>query len=104
MHTFSTLPAAEGFRMPAEYEPHRGCVMIWPVRPGSWLYGGRDAQPVFGAPAEFFCKMRPDAGVCGKSIVSAGKIRYTKQKTTGECNAHFFYPARRRGLPDAGGI
>ena len=32
MHTFSTLPAAEGFRMPAEYEPHRGCVMIWPVR------------------------------------------------------------------------
>jgi len=41
MHTFSTLPAAEGFRMPAEYEPHRGCVMIWPVRPGSWLYGGR---------------------------------------------------------------
>ena len=51
MHTFSTLPAAEGFRMPAEYEPHRGCVMIWPVRPGSWLYGGRDAQPAFAQAA-----------------------------------------------------
>ena len=51
MQTFSTLPAAEGFRMPAEYEPHRGCVMIWPVRPGSWLYGGRDAQPAFAQAA-----------------------------------------------------
>ena len=51
MHTFSTLPAAEGFRMPAEYEPHRGCVMIWPVRPGSWLYGGRDVQPAFAQAA-----------------------------------------------------
>ena len=40
-------PAAEGFHMPAEYGPHRGCVMIWPVRPGSWPYAGAEAQPVF---------------------------------------------------------
>lgn len=61
MHTFSTLPAAEGFRMPAEYEPHRGCVMIWPVRPGSWLYGGRTPSlPLRRLPAPL-----PRARRCG---------------------------------------
>lgn len=34
-------------RMPGEYEEHFGCVMIWPVRPGSWIYGGRDAKKTF---------------------------------------------------------
>lgn len=36
-----------GYRMPGEYEPHEGCVMIWPVRPGSWPYGAREAQQTF---------------------------------------------------------
>lgn len=47
MQLLSSIPAAEGFHMPAEYEPHRGCVMIWPVRPGSWPFGGVRAQQVF---------------------------------------------------------
>ena len=64
MQTFSTLPAAEGFRMPAEYEPHRGCVMIWPVRPGSWLYGGRDAQPAFAQAARAIAESETAGGVC----------------------------------------
>lgn len=34
-------------RMPGEYEEHFGCMMIWPVRPGSWIYGGRDAKKTF---------------------------------------------------------
>lgn len=34
-------------RMPAEFEPHLGTMMIWPVRPGSWPYAGRDAKPAF---------------------------------------------------------
>lgn len=40
-------PAADGFRMPGEFEPHRGCVMIWPVRPGSWPHGAKEAQKTF---------------------------------------------------------
>ena len=34
-----TLPAADGFHMPGEFEPHKGTIMIWPERPGSWAYG-----------------------------------------------------------------
>ena len=30
-----------GFLMPGEFEPHEGCIMIWPERPGSWRNGAR---------------------------------------------------------------
>lgn len=40
-------PKARGFRMPAEYEPHHGTLMIWPTRPGSWPYGGAAAKAAF---------------------------------------------------------
>ncbi len=40
-------PSEDGFRMPGEFEKHKGTLLIWPVRPGSWPYGGRDAKPVF---------------------------------------------------------
>ncbi len=46
-----TLPAKDGFHMPAEYEPHRGCVLIWPVRPGSWPYQAKEAQRAFAQAA-----------------------------------------------------
>jgi len=33
--------------MPGEFEPHLGCIMIWPERPGSWPYGARAARAAF---------------------------------------------------------
>ena len=38
--------------MPGEFEPHRGCIMIWPERPGSWAYGAAAARRAFAAVAE----------------------------------------------------
>lgn len=43
---FST-PAEDGFYMPGEFEPHHGCIMIWPERPGSWIYGAKAAREAF---------------------------------------------------------
>lgn len=37
----------DAFIMPGEFEQHFGCIMIWPVRPGSWIYEGRDAKKTF---------------------------------------------------------
>ena len=34
-------PKKLGYRMPAEYEPHHGTLMIWPTRPGSWPFKER---------------------------------------------------------------
>ncbi len=43
MHT----PKTDGFYMPGEFEPHRGTVMVFPSRPGSWGADPTDAQKAF---------------------------------------------------------
>jgi agmatine deiminase len=50
--TIDSTPRADGYRMPAEYEPHRGCWMAWPERPDNWRLGARPAQQAFAAVAE----------------------------------------------------
>lgn len=40
------------WRMPGEFEPHAGCLMIWPERPGSWNYGAKEAEKAFVQTAE----------------------------------------------------
>ena len=40
-------PSQDGFHMPAEYEPHKGTILIWPKRPGSWIYGAKKAREAF---------------------------------------------------------
>ena len=47
MTVINSTPVKDGFYMPAEFAHHRGCFLIWPVRPGSWTNGGAEAQPVF---------------------------------------------------------
>ncbi len=42
-----SYPAEDGFSMPAEYEKHKGCFMIWPWRPGSWGKDATDAKKAF---------------------------------------------------------
>ncbi|HEY6516387.1 MAG TPA: agmatine deiminase [Steroidobacteraceae bacterium] len=37
-------PAAEGYWMPAEFEPHRATWLLWPERSDNWRDGARPAQ------------------------------------------------------------
>jgi agmatine deiminase len=41
------FPAKDGYFMPGEFEPHQGCILIWPERPGSWIYGAKGAREAF---------------------------------------------------------
>ena len=50
--TLSTTPAADGYRMPGEFEPHTGCWMAWPERPDNWRLGAGPAQEAYAAVAE----------------------------------------------------
>ncbi|MBA3808257.1 MAG: agmatine deiminase [Solirubrobacterales bacterium] len=50
--TISSTPAADGFRMPGEFEAHSGCWMAWPERPDNWRLGAKPAQQAFAAVAE----------------------------------------------------
>ena len=45
--TLHSLPAKDGFSMPAEFAPQDGVLLVWPVRPGSWGIDPSAAQRAF---------------------------------------------------------
>ncbi len=51
MRTLTSTPASDGFWMPAEYQPHAGCWMLWPERTDNWRSGAKPAQAAFAAVA-----------------------------------------------------
>src|ERR1700692_4603545 len=63
LRTLTSTPAQDGFRMPAEFERHSGCWMLWPERPDNWRAGAKPAQAAFAAIA---------AAIAGAEPVSVG--------------------------------
>jgi agmatine deiminase len=51
VRTLKSTPTKDGFRMPAEYERHSGCWMLWPERADIWRDGAKPAQAAFAAVA-----------------------------------------------------
>ena len=43
----NSTPREDGLRMPAEYEQHESCIIVWPQRPGSWSFGADAACEAF---------------------------------------------------------
>jgi len=58
--------------MPAEFEPHDGCWMLWPERPDNWRAGALPAQRAFGAVAAAIARFEPvTVGVSAALYASA---------------------------------
>jgi agmatine deiminase len=57
--TLLSTPAADGFRMPAEFEPHAACWMVWPERADNWRLGAKPAQLAFAEVAEAINSSEP---------------------------------------------
>lgn len=57
--TLLTTPAADGFRMPGEFERHAGCWLLWPERGDTWRLGARPAQAAFAAVAMAIAASEP---------------------------------------------
>src|SRR5271155_1657240 len=57
--TLTSTPAADGYRMPGEFESHRGCWMAWPERPDNWRLLAAPAQETFAAVAEAINRSEP---------------------------------------------
>ena len=51
MRTLQSVPARDKYWMPAEYERHAGCWMLWPERCDNWRDGAKPAQAAFAAVA-----------------------------------------------------
>ncbi|MBN2404793.1 MAG: agmatine deiminase [Coriobacteriia bacterium] len=59
MATIDSTPRADGFRMPAEWEPHAGTWMLWPQRPDNWRNGAKPAQRAWVAVASAIARFEP---------------------------------------------
>lgn len=55
----NSTPKQDGFRMPAEYEKHAGCWMLWPERPDNWRDGAKPAQRAFVTVATAISQFEP---------------------------------------------
>jgi agmatine deiminase len=58
-HTLPGTPAADGFRMPGEFELHAGCWLLWPERPDNWREAARPAQLAFAQVAAAIAQFEP---------------------------------------------
>lgn len=66
-------PAADGFYMPGEYEPHAGCIIVWPQRPGSWSFGARAACEAFTAVIRAIAASEKVYVICGEKHLSVAQ-------------------------------
>jgi agmatine deiminase len=57
--TTTNTPKQDGFRMPGEFEPHKGTWMLWPTRTDTWRAGAKPAQRVFVEVAKAISKFEP---------------------------------------------
>ena len=55
----TSLPTTDGFRMPAEFEPHAKTWMLWPERPDNWREAARYAQSAFVDAAVVIAQFEP---------------------------------------------
>lgn len=57
--TLETTPRADGFFMPAEFEPHAATWMLWPQRPDNWRLQAKPAQNAFASVAAAVARFEP---------------------------------------------
>lgn len=56
MKILKSIPAEDGFYMPAEYSRHSGCIMIFPHRRDSWQFGAYAARKAFAEVIEIISR------------------------------------------------
>lgn len=67
-----STPRRDGFRMPAEFEPHAGTWMLWPERSDNWRLGAKPAQSAFAAVASAIGRFEPvTVGVSQRQYANA---------------------------------
>ncbi|MEE0967748.1 MAG: agmatine deiminase [Clostridia bacterium] len=59
MRIKDSTPKGDNFRMPGEFERHRGTYIIWPERSDNWRLGAKPAQKVFTEVASAIAKFEP---------------------------------------------
>ena len=67
-----SMPRADGFHMPGEFEPHAGAWMLWPERPDNWRENAAPAQQTFASVAAAIAAFEPvTMGVSQNQFIQA---------------------------------
>ena len=75
MKTLQSNPNRDGFHMPAEFEYHSKCWMLWPERPDTWRLGAEPARRAFADVATAISRFEPvSVGVSGNLLENASSI------------------------------
>nr|HRJ45188.1 agmatine deiminase family protein [Caldilineaceae bacterium] len=75
MMTTQISPAADGYRMPAEWEEHSRTWMLWPFRPDVWRESARPAQAAFAEVAAAIARFEPvTVGVLPALVEEARRV------------------------------
>lgn len=73
--TTQISPAADGYRMPAEWEEHSRTWMLWPFRPDVWRESARPAQAAFAEVAAAIARFEPvTVGVLPALVEEARRV------------------------------
>lgn len=57
--SLESTPRADGFSMPAEWERHERCYVVWPERTDTWRLGAKPAQSTFLEVVEAIARSEP---------------------------------------------
>lgn len=92
------IPIADGYHMPGEYETHQGCIMIWPERPGSWIYGAKDARVAFCNVIAAIARSETVYVAAGNAgMESARAMLFDRQDTYEEAKQCYCYAGNEAG-------
>ena len=69
-----TVPAAEGFYMPAEWQPHARCWMAWPCREEIWDGRIEDTRQAYAEVARAIAEFEPVTMVANHTDVAAASL------------------------------
>lgn len=69
-----TTPAAAGFHMPAEWQPHARCWMAWPCREDLWGDTLDDARKAYAAVAQAIAEFEPVTMVANPGDVATASL------------------------------
>ncbi len=69
-----TVPAAEGFHMPAEWQPHERCWMAWPCREEIWDGRIEDTRRAYAEVAQAIAAFEPVTMIANHDDVAAASL------------------------------
>ncbi len=75
MKTLNSIPQHDGFVMPAEFDQHAGCWMLFPYRADTWRENGHPAQKTFAEVATAIAQFEPvTVGVMAELYATARQM------------------------------